>query len=62
MFVIPAPGRQVRDPRKVSEPLPAQGREVQDSPYWRRRVKEGDVTVQPRPAQAAKTKRMAKEE
>ncbi len=62
IFVIPALGRQVRDPRKVFFDLPSEGREVQDSPYWRRRLKEGDVTVKPQPVQAAKAKRTASEE
>jgi hypothetical protein len=63
IFVIPAQGRQVRDPRKVFFDLPSEGREVQDSPYWRRRIKEGDVTVKKnQPAQASQAKRTAKEE
>lgn len=43
IFVTPAPGLKVRDPRD-GEHLPDKGKAVTDSPYWRRRIKDGDVT------------------
>lgn len=52
MFVKPAAGMLVPDP-VLSDYLPAEGREVQDSPYWRRRERDGDVTVGDPPATTA---------
>lgn len=46
MKVIPVAGRAVRDPRNM-QLLPEVGREVSDSdPFWARRVRDGDVTVE----------------
>ena len=46
MWVKPAPGRTVRDPNSMAL-LPAEGREVNDAdPFWIRRVRDGDVTVE----------------
>lgn len=44
VHVTPAPGRVVPDP-EYGDDLPAAGRTVARSPYWVRRVKDGDVTV-----------------
>jgi Protein of unknown function (DUF2635) len=45
MKVRPAPGRAVRDPRSMIL-LPDEGRDVpDDDPFWNRRVRDGDVTV-----------------
>jgi len=44
MFVKPAPGLQVRDP-VTKFPLPPEGREVQPTSYWLRRVASGDVEL-----------------
>lgn len=59
MKVIPAEGRAVRDPRSMIL-LPPEGRDVpDDDPFWVRRVRDGDVTVEeappppPPPARAA---------
>ncbi|MBF0249963.1 MAG: DUF2635 domain-containing protein [Alphaproteobacteria bacterium] len=41
-FVQPADGLKVRDPEKGGH-LPAVGREVPLTPYWRRRLKDEDV-------------------
>ena len=49
MFVKPAPGLVVRDP-VTKFPLPAEGREVQLSSYWQRRLNSGDVVAIPSPA------------
>lgn len=46
MMVKPADGLVVRDPRN-REPLPPEGREVERSSYWLRRLLEGDVTEVP---------------
>ena len=46
MKVVPASGREVRDPRTMML-LPKEGREVPDGdPFWVRRVRDGDVTVE----------------
>lgn len=42
MFVKPAPGLKVPDP-DTFVPLPAEGRDVPDNTYWRRRLRDGDV-------------------
>ena len=42
MFVKPAKGLVIRDP-DLLDLLPATGREVPDSDYWRRRLRDGDV-------------------
>lgn len=55
MFVIPKPGVRVRDPETRAH-LPAEGREVPDTPYWLRRVKDGDVTIESPAAKKAKAK------
>lgn len=45
MFVKPAAGRRVRDPRSKI-PLPDSGAEVSDSDsYWVRRLQDGDVVL-----------------
>lgn len=44
MHVKPVPGRQVPDPDKGGY-LSADGREVEDSVYWHRRVTDGDVRI-----------------
>jgi hypothetical protein len=40
--VKPAPGRIVPDP-EYGDDLPAEGRDVPKTPYWVRRLKDGDV-------------------
>lgn len=49
MFVKPAPGLKVRDP-ETRGLLPETGREVSQSLYWTRRVRDGDVIVSTPPA------------
>lgn len=44
MFVKPKDGLSVRDPVKGTL-LPAEGAEVRDSVFWRRRLRDGDVSV-----------------
>lgn len=46
MFVKPAPGRAVRDPRTY-ELLPEDGRNVPDDSFWLRRLRDGDVEQVP---------------
>lgn len=56
--VVPAKNRSVPDPES-GELLPDEGRDVLDSPYWRRRIADGDVTLQSAdqaPGKEAKTK------
>ncbi len=49
--VVPAAGRAVPDPQ-AGDLLPAAGREVTDSVWWRRRLADGDITI--KQAKAAK--------
>ncbi|PXX49374.1 DUF2635 domain-containing protein [Aquitalea magnusonii] len=44
MFVKPAPGLSVRDP-DLLDLLPDEGREVPDTDYWQRRVRDKDVEL-----------------
>lgn len=50
MFVKPRPGLKVRDPIRL-DLIEEAGREVGDSPFWRRRLRDGDV-VPANPADA----------
>lgn len=52
MYVKPAPGLVIRDP-DLKDLLPEEGREVPETDYWHRRVRDGDV-VQEAPAKPAK--------
>lgn len=48
MYLIPAPGFKVPDPAFLNTPgdhLPPEGRDVEPSTYWTRRINDGDVTV-----------------
>ncbi|WP_248806053.1 DUF2635 domain-containing protein [Pseudomonas sp. MWU13-2100] len=47
--VVPAPGRAVPDP-EAGDLLPLEGREVADSAWWRRRLADGDITLNTAPA------------
>ena len=52
MYVVPAEGLQIVDPVQLNTPatfLPPEGREVDANDYWRRRVRDGDVTIGVRP-------------
>jgi hypothetical protein len=52
MKVKPAEGRAVRDPRTMRL-LPEEGGEVSDSdPFWRRRLRDGDVVLVEDPEEA----------
>ncbi|ELN0130425.1 DUF2635 domain-containing protein [Raoultella planticola] len=44
MFVKPKDGISVRCPVR-GEALPAEGAEVPDNTFWRRRLKDGDVSL-----------------
>lgn len=48
MFVKPKDGFSVRDPVKGS-PLPAEGAEVPNTIFWRRRLSDGDVSITEKP-------------
>ncbi|WP_233863484.1 DUF2635 domain-containing protein [Paraburkholderia adhaesiva] len=48
--IRPVTGRVVRDP--VLHDLIEAPRTVPDSPFWRRRVRDGDVTLDPTPTTA----------
>lgn len=42
MFLKPAQGRTAADPER-GDNLPAEGREVELTQYWQRRIADGDV-------------------
>lgn len=46
MKVKPNPGKLMRDP-VTRMPLPAEGKEVPNNSFWRRRIKDGDVIAVP---------------
>jgi hypothetical protein len=50
LHIQPAQGRRVIDPA-TGDPLPAEGAHVADSTYWRRRIKDKDVTRVAAPAE-----------
>ncbi len=50
MLVKPAPGLKIRDP-DLKDLLPDEGRDVPETDYWHRRLRDGDVVLVP--AQAA---------
>ncbi len=52
MNVKPAPGLRIRDP-DLKDLLPDEGREVPDTDYWHRRLRDGDVVEVP-PARPGK--------
>lgn len=52
MKVYPVPGLPLRDPVK-SDFVPEEGREVEDSQYWRRRLACGDASRTPSVSVAA---------
>jgi Protein of unknown function (DUF2635) len=43
MFLKPSPGLIVRDPVTM-QPLPEEGKEVESSRYWIKRLNDGDVS------------------
>lgn len=55
LFVKPRSGYLVRHPERDMTPLPADGAKVPRSPYWLRRLRDGDVIECSPPKPAAKT-------
>jgi hypothetical protein len=49
MYVKPAAGLLIRDP-DLRDLLPAEGREVPETLYWQRRVRDRDVVLADPPA------------
>ncbi len=49
MYVKPSPGLTIRDP-DLKDFLPEAGREVPDTDYWHRRVRDKDVVIAQAPA------------
>lgn len=48
IYVIPQEGKTVPDPAQARTPgrhLPLEGRLVEHSDYWQRRVRDGDVVI-----------------
>ncbi|WP_336938935.1 DUF2635 domain-containing protein [Acinetobacter modestus] len=43
MYVIPKKGYKIPDP-SLGDHLPDTGRKVEMSPYWARRLRDGDIT------------------
>lgn len=64
IYVTPRPGLKVRDPRRLSEHVPAEGAFYEDSQQWRRYERDGSVTIGdgPKPAAAAAPKTIKKGE
>ena len=56
MIVKPAAGLKVRDP-DLKDLLPEEGRNVPDSTYWRRRLRDGDVLITRAPISAGTSAR-----
>lgn len=54
MRIKPRDGLIVRDPQRNMQPLPAEGREVRDTAYWRRRLRAGDVVQAPAPKKSTR--------
>ncbi|HET6606743.1 MAG TPA: DUF2635 domain-containing protein [Rhodopila sp.] len=52
MYVIPKKGFTVRDPQ-TKRALPAEGKEVPNTFYWVRRLRDGDVTIGTPPVKSA---------
>lgn len=50
MYVIPTGELKIRDPDR-GDHLPPEGREVPPSPFWDRRLRDGDVVEGRRPAE-----------
>lgn len=59
--VVPAVGRAVPDP-EAGDLLPAEGREVPDNAWWRRRLADGDVIRKTDAEKITKAARAAKPE
>ena len=53
----PVHGARVLDPDAVPvpAPLPVEGKMVEDTPYWRRRLRAGEVERVPEPADVTNT-------
>ena len=48
MHITPAEGLKIIDPARIGTPdefLPVDGREVESSDYWTRRLRDGDVSL-----------------
>lgn len=58
MFVKPTEGRQVPDPAR-GDTLPPEGREVEPTQYWQRRLVDGDVVEAASVSDSPKTKKEA---
>ncbi|EEE2001880.1 DUF2635 domain-containing protein [Salmonella enterica subsp. enterica serovar Kotte] len=57
LFIKPAPGCVVRDPRPPFTPLSTDGEEKPQTGYWLRRVADGSVIYTERPKVKTKTKK-----
>jgi hypothetical protein len=60
MYVKAAPGLKIRD-ADLKDLLPDEGRDVPDTDYWQRRLRDGDVVKAdpPSPAPASKADKPA---
>ena len=52
MLITPVDGHTV--PKPDGTPLNAAGEVLPVTPWWRRRARDGDVTISPRPARSKK--------
>ena len=55
MYVVPAPGLKIRDP-DLKDLLPDAGRDVPNTDYWQRRLRDGDVVIEVAKKSAASPK------
>ena len=60
LTVRPAEGRTVRDPQTRAALPPDEWSSVPRSPYWIRRLRDGDVLEQQQPREAAAAPRSAR--
>ena len=56
MYVTPVDGRTVPDPER-GDLLPAEGRTVEPTQYWLRRLADGDVVESSQPADTGSKKK-----
>ena len=61
MFVIPKKGYKIPDPA-LNDYLPEDGRDVEESHYWYRRLRDGDVVAKSKEEPSGKQEKNLKKE
>jgi hypothetical protein len=54
VYLKPCPDRTVRDPADPAQPIPIEGKQVELTPFWQRRIKDGDVVLTAAPKKGGK--------